>query len=108
MNRFGPPVFHHPWWVATGRVIPLLLLVAILAVGVWALVALTRRRPAATGPGWPRPPPRASSTPPSSTSGFGTRGASSTARITCDCCRTCRVPGPARGRSGSAEQREVR
>jgi putative membrane protein len=59
-GRFPGPGFHHPWWQGLlGTLLPLLLLLGLAALVVWAVLRVSDRRPPAaltSPPPWPARP----------------------------------------------------
>lgn len=51
LAHFGPDWVDHPWWVSFGWLMPLLMILILAGVAVWAVARLTsERRPVAVGP----------------------------------------------------------
>ncbi len=58
-GRFPGPEWHHPWWQGfLGTLMPLLLLLGLAALVVWAVLRVSDRRPPASlsPPPWPARP----------------------------------------------------
>ncbi len=58
-DRFIGPGWHHPWWQGfLGTLVPLLLLLGLAALVVWAVMRASDRRPPASlsQPPWPARP----------------------------------------------------
>jgi len=55
IRHVGPPIYH-PWWSFAGVIFLLLLFAAVVALLIWAVLRLTKERPAPLG-GWRGLPP---------------------------------------------------
>jgi hypothetical protein len=65
LAHFGPDMVDRPWWGTIGWLMPLLMLLVVAGVTVWAVARLTNeRRPAPAGPTPPVTPPVAPPSPP--------------------------------------------
>jgi uncharacterized membrane protein len=56
IRHIGPPIYH-PWWSFAGAIFLLLLFAAVVGLLIWAVLRLTRERPAQFGGGWRGLPP---------------------------------------------------
>ncbi|HEX5949679.1 MAG TPA: SHOCT domain-containing protein [Actinomycetota bacterium] len=60
LAHFGPDMVDRPWWGTFGWLMPLLMLLLLAGVTVWAVARLTsERRLAVAGPATPLAPPDA-------------------------------------------------
>jgi len=56
IRHVGPPIYH-PWWSFAGVFFLLLLCAGVVALLIWAVLRLTRERPAQFRGGWGGLPP---------------------------------------------------